>query len=174
MLSDYFCNWTPGKPFVPMQCRFMSNQSGAASVLCKPHMHTAALAISVNLEKSVTIGVDDRTVNLPPVSLTPLINLPPVRWCTWSWKYLREVLYILEEITRGPGKDDTGKKTYLKSKSSDTAPLIQIFFFFRTKTSSKKLSFFVLFITTSNFCIGPIHFNMYTTEKAFRVVNLQC
>ncbi len=47
--------------------------------MCKPHMHTAALAINVNLEKGVTIGVDDTTVNLPPVSFTPVINLPPVR-----------------------------------------------------------------------------------------------
>ncbi len=30
------CIWTPGKPFIPMQCRFMSNQSEAASILCKP------------------------------------------------------------------------------------------------------------------------------------------
>jgi hypothetical protein len=36
MFFDSFFNWTPGKPFVPMQCRFMSNQSEAASVLCKP------------------------------------------------------------------------------------------------------------------------------------------
>ncbi len=35
-LSDWFCSWTTGKPFVPMQCHFMSNQSEAASVLCKP------------------------------------------------------------------------------------------------------------------------------------------
>ncbi len=27
---------TPGKPYVTMQCRFMSNQSEAASFLCKP------------------------------------------------------------------------------------------------------------------------------------------
>ncbi len=31
-----FRNWTPGKPFVPMQWSFISKQSEAASVLCKP------------------------------------------------------------------------------------------------------------------------------------------
>jgi hypothetical protein len=36
MLSEKFCNWTPGKSFPPVQCRFMSDQSEAASVLCKP------------------------------------------------------------------------------------------------------------------------------------------
>jgi hypothetical protein len=34
--SEKFCIWTSGSPFLPMQFRFVSNQSEAASVLCKP------------------------------------------------------------------------------------------------------------------------------------------